>query len=157
MGKLEISINKNISYYMHNPFSKGYFYVFIDGEVYELSTKEAGKTFELSDCEHEITFMCPTAFGEYAVAQLPEGHPLRVKYAKILKTISRANAVGKSAAMGLGGSELSSALIGMAYDKISAKPGKGIRETKTVDFAGKSHTLTVYITKKAAIKKFVLE
>lgn len=157
MGKLEIAINKNISYYMYNPFSKSLFYVIIDGEVHEVSTKEAGKTFELSDCEHEITFMCPTAFGEYALSQLPEGHPLRVKYAKILKTISRANAVGKNAAMGLGGSELSSALIGMAYDKVSAKPGGGISETKTVDFAGKSHTLTVYITRKAAIKKIVLK
>lgn len=157
MGKLKIEINKSIGYYMHNPFSKSLFYVIIDGEVHEVSTKEAGKTFELGDCEHEITLMCSNAFGEYAVSQLPDGHPLKTKYVKLLKTVARANAVGKSAAMGLGGSELSSALIGMAYDKVSAKPGGGIRETKTVDFAGKTHTLTVYIKKKAAIKKIVLK
>ncbi len=157
MGKLTINVKKNMGYYMHNPFSKGFFYVFIDGEVHEISTKEDGKTFDLADCEHELKIMCPIAFGECVVLQLPEDHPLRIKYAKILKTVARANAVGKNAFMGLGGSELSSALIGAAYDKISAKPGGGVSVTKTVDFTGKSHTLTVTVKRKAAVKSFVIE
>ncbi len=157
MGKLEISIKKDISYYLHNPFSKNVFYVIVDGEVHEVSTKENGKTFELSNEQHEITVMCPTAFGAYAVNNLPDGHPLKKKYAKLLKTTARANEVGKNAAMNLGGSALSAAMIGMAYDKISAKPANGLVESGMIDFAGKSHTLTVNIKKKAKIKKFIFE
>lgn len=157
MGKLYIDAPKSIIDKFLNPFTKCDFYVVIDGVDYPLSNKNHGKSINVPDGVHKVIYMDTKGYENFMVNILPDDDPRKIKYLKYNKASATALNMSKNIAMNLAGGGISSALVGMAYDKTAEAKKNFIYESHELDFTGnKSYTLKVKIKKGKTVKSMSL-